>query len=180
MQHEQIQQQTANWVVDVVVGLNFCPFARRELDAGRVRYQVCDAAGTEQQLYQLLDECRRLDADSNIETTLFILPQGLGEFDDYLNLLTVAENLLTMEGYEGVYQLASFHPDYCFADAKADDPANYTNRSPYPMLHIIREESLERAVAAHPEPDMIPERNVALARSKGLAYMQALLERSCK
>lgn len=165
---------TRRWVETVVVGLNFCPFAKREVDSGRVFYAVNVSQDTETLLQWLLDECQRLDENDDIETSLLILPNGFEGFLDYLDLMDLAEILMVAEGYEGVYQVASFHPDYCFADADEQDPANYTNRSPYPMMHLIREASLERALQHHPDPDSIPDTNIKLAREKGLAQMQAL------
>ena len=94
--------------------------------------------------------------------------------------MEIANDLMFEQGYEGVYQLASFHPDYCFADSEADDPANYTNRSPYPMLHLIREQSIEKALALYKKPESIPETNVQLARELGLKKMQSLLEEAVK
>jgi hypothetical protein len=92
-----------------------------------------------------------------------------------LDLVAIAEDVLIDQDYEGVYQLASFHPDYCFADSKPDDAANYTNRSPYPMLHIIREASIEKALTKYPNPEQIPERNMQLTRKLGLEKLQTLL-----
>lgn len=172
------EQQVRNWVSQVVVGLNLCPFAKHEVDRERVRYRVLDDDDTEQALQVILDECAVLDGDSNIETSLLIYPHSFKSFEEYLDFHALAEDLLEAEGYEGVYQLATFHPDYCFADSKFDDPANYTNRAPYPMLHLIREESLAKVLANHPDPDSIPGRNIELCRDKGLAAMKALLE-SC-
>jgi hypothetical protein len=125
----------------------------------------------------LIQACEQLDADAETETTLLILPTGWDDFDDYLDLLAIAEQLLIEQHYEGIYQLASFHPDYRFETdlAGEEDPANYTNRSPYPMLHIIRETSIDRAVANHPDPDNIPVRNITLTRELGLEKLRALL-----
>ena len=123
----------------------------------------------------IFTECQRLDQDLNIETTLIIFPIYFKQFDDYLDFLGIAESLLIEQGYEGIYQLASFHPDYCFSGEAHEDPANYTNRSPYPMLHLIREESLERALKSHPNPEKIPERNITLTRKLGLEKLQAIL-----
>lgn len=167
-------EPTRRWVETVVVGLNFCPFAKREVDAGRVFYTVNQSQDTATLLQWLLDECQRLDENVEIETSLLILPYGFEGFFDYLDLMDLAERLIIAEGYEGIYQVASFHPDYCFADAAENDAANYTNRSPYPMWHLIREASLERALKHYPDPDSIPHTNIQLARAKGLAQMQAL------
>jgi uncharacterized protein len=103
---------------------------------------------------------------------------SFADFEDYLDLVEVAEALSSEQDYDGIYQVASFHPDYCFADAVSDDPANFTNRSIYPMLHILREDSISNAVDNFPDPDGIPERNIAFAQQKGLQYMQ-LLRAAC-
>jgi hypothetical protein len=116
-----------------------------------------------------------MDIEPATETTLLILPEGCTQFNDFLDLTAMAEQLLIDQGYEGVYQLASFHPDYCFAGEDENDPANYTNRSPYPMLHIIREASIEQALKTYPNPELIPERNIELTRKLGLEKIQALL-----
>jgi uncharacterized protein len=178
MNESEIIRQTRNWVEKVVIGLNFCPFAQRELINERVRFTVSDAIGIEATLENLLREIHFLEDNIGTETTLLIYPLAFSEFDDYLDLLDLANALVEDQGYEGIFQVASFHPIYQFADSAKDDAANYTNRSPYPMLHLLREESLELALENYPDPDTIPERNVKFAREKGLGYMQVLLE-SC-
>ena len=172
---ETIITATRHWVRQVVVGLNFCPFARREIESDRVRYSVCDSTKKKDVLESFLSECRLLDSDPDIETTLFILPGGYSDFSAYLGLLELLQQLLEMEGYEGIYQLASLHPEYCFEGEDIDDPANFTNRSPYPMIHVLRESSLERALAKYPHPEQIPENNVRLARELGYDHMLRLL-----
>nr|WP_298412860.1 DUF1415 domain-containing protein [uncultured Halomonas sp.] len=159
--------QTRAWVEGFVVAQDICPFARREMERDSIRYEATSARSFEAALLTLIEECRRLDDDSRIETTLLVLTDGVEDFDDYLDLLGLAEALLEDQGYEGVYQLASFHPDYCFHGVEEDDPANYTNRSPWPMLHLLREESVERALASFSHPERIPERNVTLLREMG-------------
>jgi hypothetical protein len=119
-----------------------------------------------------------LDQSDDIETTLIIFPDSFAGFEDYLDLVELAEELASDQDYDGIYQVASFHPDYCFADAPQDDPANYTNRSIYPMLHLLREESLTKALENFPDPEGIPDRNIDFAREKGLKYMQ-LLRAAC-
>ncbi|MCG6935965.1 MAG: DUF1415 domain-containing protein [Proteobacteria bacterium] len=167
--------QTRAWVETIIVGMNFCPFAKRELQRDSIRYAVIRETTLEPCLHTVIDECVRLDEEPAIETTLLIFPAGFADFDAFLDFIAIAEALLVEQGYEGVYQLASFHPDYCFADTAADDPANYTNRSPAPMLHLIREASIQQALLNHPRPEDIPERNIALARREGLETMQARL-----
>ena len=168
-------EQTRAWIEAVVVGLNFCPFAKRELRKNAVRFAVCESGNTEDILQQLIDECGFLDAHDDTETTLLIIPNGFADFMNYLDLADLAEQLLAEQGYEGVYQVASFHPEYCFAEQDLDDPANYTNRSPYPMLHLLREASLDKAIDAYPDIDSIPETNIEKARGLGSDYFKALL-----
>ena len=174
VREKDIIQQTEHWVKTVVVGLNFCPFAKREIDNHRVRYVVCDSDKQQEALQFLLDECLYLDQHEDTETTLLIFEKNYQDFSAYLQFVDLAEQLLAMEDYQGIYQVASFHPHYCFEGEDYDDPANYTNRSPLPMVHIIREESLAKAIAAHPNAEGIPQRNVDLAREKGLLAMQKL------
>ncbi|MGM0914807.1 MAG: DUF1415 domain-containing protein [Pseudomonadota bacterium] len=166
---------TRQWVETFVVARNVCPFAGREVARDTVRYVILDAGDWEQALLTLVAECERLDETPAIETTLLVLTPGLEAFDDYLDFLEVAEALLADQGYEGTYQLASFHPEYRFADAEPEDPANFTNRSPFPMLHLLREAGLEQALAHYPDPETIPERNIAALREVGHeALAQAL------
>lgn len=166
---------TGAWLSAVVIGLNLCPFAQQELERGSIAFRVIPETAIEDCLRQLIDECERLDSDPSIETSLLIYSQVLADFDDYLDFLDLAQALLHEQAYDGVYQLASFHPDYCFDGVEPDDPANYTNRSPYPMLHLLRESSIEQAVAHYLKPEQIPERNVQLTRKLGIAKMRALL-----
>ena len=168
--------QTKKWITDVVVGNNFCPFAAREMKRGSVHYEVVRSGIKHKSLGFLTNAFRELDADASIETTLLIFPVAFKTFDAYLQLLEKGERLLQKSGYAGVYQLASFHPDYLFEGAAANDAANYTNRSPYPMLHILREASLSLAIDSHPDAEAIPERNIKHARKKGLAQMRLLRE----
>lgn len=183
MSDETVIKATQTWLTSFVMAYNICPFAAREYQRGSIRYSVCDAKELEQALERLMDECVYLDANPETETTLLIFSEGFGSFDDYLDLVAIGEQLLTDQDYEGIYQLASFHPDYRFSvepsGKQSEDPADFTNRSPYPMLHIIREASLEQAVANYPDPENIPERNIALTRRLGLQTLQTLLA-TCK
>ncbi len=173
--------KTRAWLKLVVIGLNFCPFAKPVFDKEKIHYQVSTARALEDCLKDLIDEAERLDISSDIETSLLIFPDALESFDDFLDAVEIGDELMLAQGYEGVYQLASFHPDYCFEGSDEEDAANYTNRSPYPMLHLIREASIEKALAHYPkDPDLIPETNVKLARKLGLQKMQTLLAKSRK
>lgn len=175
-----IISQTKKWITDVVVGCNFCPFAGREVRQNGIHYQVEAATELSTCLESFLQECIRLDQETSIETTLLIFPGAFQSFDDYLRLVELAEKLIITKGYEGIYQVASFHPFYQFAGARADDAANYTNRSIYPMLHLLREESIEQALQRYPEAQQIPERNIRFAREKGEAYMKMLRDACCE
>ncbi|MEM1188611.1 MAG: DUF1415 domain-containing protein [Pseudomonadota bacterium] len=161
------------WVWDLVVGLNLCPFARRELEAGRVRITVSPALSAKQLLADLDAELATLRKDRGIETTLLIHPQQLQDFSAYLDFLDLADALLETRGDRGVFQLAGFHPEYCFENATCDDAANYTNRSPYPMLHLLREAGVSKAVASHPDVSSIPAANMARLRKLGAAAMES-------
>jgi len=174
---EDIIKQTEAWLTSFIINYNICPFAKREHDRASIRYSVIESDELEQCLESIFIECQLLDTKAEIETSLLIFPTALEHFDDYLDFLALAESLLLGQGYEGIYQLASFHPDYCFDGENIDDPANYTNRSPYPMLHLIREASLERALNSFPNPEKIPERNIILTRQLGLEKLQAILEK---
>ncbi len=171
----EIISHTHNWVTRVVIGLNFCPFAFRVVEDKSVLYLVTSAASVEPALIDLLKAIKLLDDSESIETILLIFSEGFGDFDEYLDLVDLAEALIEDKNYEGVYQIASFHPRYIFEDSDADDPANFTNRSPYPMLHLLRESSLDKVLEKLANPEEIPQRNIKFAREKGLAYMQILL-----
>lgn len=172
--------QTRKWLSTVVIELGLCPFARREFESDRIHYAVIREADLERQLEQLILHCAALDKDDSIETSLLIFPKALSDYQDYLDILSLATDLLDAQGYSGIYQLASFHPAYCFAKVKADDASHYTNRSPYPMLHILREGSLEAALKSYPNPENIPERNIELTRKIGVKAMQNLLAQCYK
>ena len=167
--------QTENWVKQVIVKYNICPFARKEVELGSIRYHVVEQSALDEVLLALVEECQYLDKHRDTETTLFIMPNAFQSFDSFLDLVELANDLLFEQGFEGIYQLANFHPDYCFAGEPQSDPANYTNRSPYPCLHIIREESMSLALDSHPDPDAIPERNIEFCRKKGEAFFANLL-----
>lgn len=178
VEHDSIIGPVRHWVETVVVDLNLCPFARRELVRNRVRFFVSEAGTEGQLLVDLRNELALLNNDKTLETTLLIHPGVLRDFLDYNQFLDDVDQLLVQTELDGIFQVASFHPDYQFAGTCPDDVENYTNRSPYPMLHLIREDSLEQAIAGYPDPEQIPERNIEKLESLGLEKMQALL-RAC-
>lgn len=163
----QVIAETTDWIDRVVIGLGLCPFAKAVQTRQLVRYVVTDAKTESELLVALETELRALAATDPavVDTTLLIHPQALSDFLDYNDFLHDADDKLVELELEGELQIASFHPDYRFADAPADDPANYSNRSPYPMLHLLREASVSRAVAAFPDASQIYERNVATLRA---------------
>ena len=177
---EEIILAVRQWVETFVVGMNLCPFAKRELVKNRVRF-VTTAATTAEQLLQVLQtELELLNADPSVETTLLIHPAVLQDFYDFNDFLGCADILLLDMELEGIYQVASFHPDYQFGGTRSGDAENYTNRAPYPVLHLLREESLERVIADYPDVDDIPERNIELMNSLGQDKLQALLKTCLK
>ncbi|MEI7802149.1 MAG: DUF1415 domain-containing protein [Bacteroidota bacterium] len=174
MTDKKITEHTINWIKNIVIDLNFCPFAAKALLKKSIRYIVLQETTSENCLEELADELKFLDEHNEFETTFIILPDNFKTFNSYLTLVEKAEAIISENNYDGVYQLASFHPKYCFAGSTNTDAANYTNRSPYPMLHILREESVTQALKHFPHPEKIPERNIDFTREKGLKYMQML------
>jgi hypothetical protein len=173
---------TRAWVDKAVIGLNLCPFAKAVQVKGQVRYAVSDAADVDTLYQDLLAELELLAGTdpADVDTCLLIHPQVLENFLDYNDFLDVAEACLEELELLGVLQIASFHPDYQFADAAPDDIENYTNRSPYPILHLLREDSIERAVAALPDAADIYEKNMATLRQLGLEGWEKLGLRGAK
>ena len=157
-------QATKTWLEQFVIKLNLCPFAAKPFREGRIHYALEVSVEPTQIAERLIDELERLQTSPEIETTLLIIPNVLDDFDVYWDFVEVAESIIEQLGLTGAFQIASFHPDYCFGGVAPDDPANKTNRSPYPMLHLLREESLSEAIEAHPNVAGIPERNVAVLR----------------
>lgn len=167
---------TRAWVETMVVGLNLCPFAAPVVKQDSLRYSVTDAATDEVVAAGFLDELdliQRSD-EKSVATTLYIFPNATADFYDYLDLLHTCERLLDQAGMSEQFQVASFHPGYLFAGVDQDDLSHWTNRSPFPMLHIIRENQMSRVLAHYKDPDAIPERNIALMHELGKA---GLIER---
>ena len=173
---DEISTATRIWLERAVIGLNLCPFAKAVHVHQRIRYQVSPAHTTADLLEDLGTELHALHAaDPNqCETTLLIHPDVLSDFLEYSLFLPTAEALISKLGYATKFQLASFHPQYQFADAEPDAIENYTNRAPYPTLHLLRESSIERAVAAVPDATDIYKKNIAALRQLGHAGWQRL------
>ncbi|QIL19726.1 DUF1415 domain-containing protein [Thermomonas sp. HDW16] len=173
-----VEADVRRWLERAVIGLNLCPFAKAVYVKDQVRIVVSDAS-TERALLEELGEEMALLRDTpaeQIDTTLLVHPQVLQDFLDYNDFLDDADGLVEALELDGVLQVASFHPDYQFADTEPDDAENLTNRAPYPILHLLREDSVDRAVAAYAEPDAIIERNVATMRELGSEGFSKLLQ----
>lgn len=169
---------TRRWLERAVIGLNLCPFAKAVYVKQQVRFVLSAATSADALREELAAELALLAATDpeQTDTTLLIHPQVLGDFLDYNDFLDQADAVVAALGLEGDIQIASFHPDYQFAGTAIDDVGNCSNRSPYPMLHLLREASVERAVAAFPDPDVIVERNIATLERLGIEGWRRLLE----
>ena len=174
---DAITESVRHWVESFVVGLNLCPFAGRELRQERIRFVVTWSSTEAELLASLQSELECLDSDPAIETTLLIHPRVLQDFGDYNQFLETADDLLSAMDVDGIYQVASFHPHYQFAGTAVADVENYTNRSPYPLLHLLREQSLERSIASYPDTEQIPLRNIELMKRLGIARLKQLLQK---
>ena len=176
MTRDEVVASTRAWIEQAVIGLNLCPFAKAVYAKDQIRYAVSDAETTGVLRDDLAQELHALaQADPGvIDTTLLIHPNVLTEFDDYNTFLDVADATIKALDLGGVLQVATFHPGYRFAGTAPDDVTNNTNRSPYPMLHLLREASMDLAVAAFPEASLIYQRNIETMRRLGVAGWAAL------
>jgi len=168
---DEIIDSTRHWLSRAVIGLNLCPFAKAVYVKDQIRYAVSEAHTFEDVLTDIETELKHLaNTDpEKTDTTLLIVPHTLADFADYNDALHFADTLLRQLKLEGELQIASFHPNYQFDDAESDDIENFTNRAPYPIFHLLREASIERAVAAFPDAADIYERNMATLRGLGHA-----------
>lgn len=174
--HTEIIAATRKWLERAVIGLNLCPFAKGVHVKGQVRYVVSAAQTDDALLDDLERELKFLTeiAPEDTDTTLLVTPDVLTDFAAFSDFLDLVEVVLRTHGLSGILQVASFHPDYVFADTEPDDIANYTNRAPYPTLHLIREASLAKATAAFPDAADIYERNIETLQKLGLDGWRAL------
>ncbi|WP_159654740.1 DUF1415 domain-containing protein [Vibrio atypicus] len=164
---EEIAQQVNQWLNDVVIGLNLCPFAAKPQRNKQIKIFVSEATQEESLLEDIL--CQFLELESStpeeLETTLVVVPNMLEDFFDYNLFIDWVEALIKQQDWEGTFQLATFHPDYCFGGTDPEDDENLTNRSPYPVFHLIREESMEKVLKHYPNPEAIPDTNIARVES---------------
>ena len=173
---QHVIDATLKWVDDIVIEHNFCPFARYVRTPSGIRCVVIggDVGDVIQSLY---DEVRHLEENEYTATTLIALTHTtLGDFDEYLDVLAIADNMLHDWGYSGTYQLPSFHPDYIFDGSEASDAENFTNRSPYPLLHLIREADITRYMKKEEDAEKIFSHNIEKAQSLGCPYFEKVLK----
>ncbi len=174
-QGSDVVEHVKRWLDKFIIDLELCPFAKRERVNDAIRFVVSNTDTEVDLLGVLAQELDYLKAHPDTATTLLIHPGVLDDFGDYNQFLDQADALLEALELEGTFQVASFHPDYQFADTQPGDAENYTNRAPYPLLHILREASVERAVERHPDADGIPEANIVRLRALGAESLQELL-----
>ncbi|CAK4067788.1 DUF1415 domain-containing protein [Vibrio sp. 16] len=165
--NNEIAQQVEQWLNDVVIGLNLCPFAAKPQRNKQIKIFVSEAITEETLLEDILTQLLELDATpaEELETTLVVAPNMLADFYDYNLFIDWVEALIKQQDWEGIFQLATFHPDYCFGGTEPEDAENLTNRSPYPVFHLIREESMEKVLKHYPNPEAIPDTNIARVES---------------
>ncbi|HFA49199.1 MAG TPA: DUF1415 domain-containing protein [Bacteroidetes bacterium] len=174
----QKKETSRAWVAKVVIGLNLCPFAQKPFIKNQVRFKVIFENTFKTQLLAFWEEVELLsNTDKNkISNTILILPNGLNDFQEYLKLYELAEQLLIEQKKENEFQLASFHPGYQFENTKKDDVSNYTNRSPFPFIHILRTEEVREAISNYPDIEKVPVRNIETMQRIGLEGIKNILE----
>ncbi len=176
--HETVIARVRCWIERTVIKFNLCPFASKPYVSEQVRYVVSDASEPEQLLADLQHELEHLRATDPevVETTVLIHPWVLQDFLDYNDFLDVVDALLEQGGYSEEFQVASLHPAYQFAGTEPDDAENYTNRSPYPVLHLLRVAGVARAISGYPRPERIPESNIEQMEKLGAGHLRAILD----
>ena len=173
MKNSKIITATEQWLQEIVIGLDLCPFAKHAL--GSIEFSLSEAADEQHLLADLEQACLQLKNDTRVETLLLIHPNVLQDFDAYNQFLAYADDLLEVMQLEGEIQVASFHPDYQFAETDLESAENYTNRSPFPMLHLLREASVELAITSYPDVDAIPKRNIETMQQLGSTHLKSKL-----
>mgnify|MGYP005989058077 FL=1 len=168
---------TKQWLSEIIINLNICPFAKKEFVNNTIHYHLSKKEQVKTALLEFVEQCRYLQAHDELETTLIVYSDGFRGFERYLDLVEYANELLIESGFEGIFQIASMHPEYCFDGEDYDDAANFTNRSPYPIIHIIREASMSKVLSVYSNPEEIPENNIKLAHEKGANFFEQVLTR---
>jgi uncharacterized protein len=175
---EQITQQVSHWLSKIVIGLNLCPFAKAPFNKGQIKFLVTHADSDDALVKVLSDALNQLAETpvSETETTILIVPNWLQSFDDYNQFLDLADDVIVANELEGILQVASFHPNYQFAETDPDAAENYSNRSPFPLLHLLREDSVSKALESEQDADDIVARNIATLNALGVEKIKGLLK----
>lgn len=174
---EREKQLVTHWLNEFIVGLNLCPFAKKPLVNGQVRLTCITEKKRASILEKFLVELNFLDNNKATDTSLLIFPLSLGDFYQYLTVLDLCSELLETSGYEGIYQLASFHPNYLFEGEDINDASHFTNRAPFPIIHILREQSIEQVLKTYKDPENIPMDNIKKMRDLGSQYLRNTLSK---
>jgi hypothetical protein len=174
----QVEEQVRAWLDDFVVGLNLCPFARPVVASKALRISICDSGDLQQVAESFVAELELIQqsSESAIATTLLVLPNALNDFEQYLSFIENAETLIDEIGLCGTIQLASFHPDYQFEGEPADSASHFSNRSPFPLIHFLREDMMERVLENFPNPEQIPQRNIETLEAMGREDVERILK----
>lgn len=175
---EQIIQQVSHWLSKIVIGLNLCPFAKAPFNKGQVKF-IVTRSDSDDALVQVLSDALNQLAEtpvSETETTILIVPNWLQSFDDYNQFLDLADDVIVANQLEGILQVASFHPNYQFAETDTDAAENFSNRSPFPLLHLLREDSVEKALNSEQGADDIVQRNIATLNALGVEKIKSLIK----
>ena len=177
MKQQRIIEKSKAWVERFVIGLQLCPFAQQPYEKGQVRFEVCFEKKMEQQLAAFWKEIELLinTSKEKISNIILIYPNGVSDFEKYLDLYEIAEQLLSEHKLNKKFQLASFHPNYQFAGTSKNDISNYTNRSPFPFIHILRVREVEAAIKSYPNIEGVPIRNIERMKKMGLAEIKKLM-----
>ena len=173
---ELITREVGDWLNNVVIGLNLCPFAAKPMRNRQVKTFISNAETEETLLQDILEQLLELESTTSekIDTTLVVVPNMLSDFYDYNLFIDWIEALLRQQNWQGIFQLATFHPNYCFGGTEPEDAENLTNRSPYPIFHLLREDSMEKVLKHFPDPESIPDKNIERVESLSESEKQQL------
>lgn len=174
-QRKSLTDAVWHWIDKVIIGEQFCPFAKRPREQQKIRLYVSHVSAHNEALEAIAREFERLQANTNVSTTLLAFDSGFNDFEDYLDLIDLAQTMLENLRYEGVYQLASFHPNYLFEGESPNSASHYTNRAPCPIVHILRENEVTQALTTMHSPESIPQRNIKHAESLGVDFFKLYL-----
>ncbi|MFC3122151.1 DUF1415 domain-containing protein [Agaribacter flavus] len=171
-----VEKKIYTWLDEVVIAENFCPFAKSVRVNQQIHLRISKAQSTLRAVDEIMEECDQLSSMPSRETTLVAFAEGFYDFDGYLGLLEEVEHVANIQGFEGIFQFASFHPQYQFEGESVDCVSNYTNRAPYPIVHILREATITKALSHFPNAESIPERNIKHANALGIGFFEQYLK----